>query len=125
MKKKELNATDKLDSIVISKTMNLEKNLPLVILEIELSFEIKNTIVEMDESNLVGTAIGDAKERGFQYMFFDSIQQSYSSSEVDLDSLQKKMGNLTLKDTYSSLFNKNFMHNEYLSRYFNLRFNDG
>lgn len=107
MKKKQLDAGDRLDSIVICKTMNLEKNLPLVILEVELSFEIKDVVVELPAED-----VSQNGARAFHYTFFDSI--CGAATTLGQDRLQRKMGGLSVKDTYSELFKANFKENEYL-----------
>ena len=117
VKKKELDVDDKLDSIVICKTMNLEKNLPLVILEIELAFEIKDVTVELMTDALMTNINQDSKVKAFQYMFYDSIQGFTDDLDLTPDELQKKMGKLTIKDTNSELFTEKFKQNEYLSKF--------
>jgi hypothetical protein len=116
MKKKELDKEDKLDSIAISKTMNLEKNLPLVILEVELGFEIKNVTVEIETDNLLDSQ--KTGKKAFDYLFYDSIVNS-SQKEINQDKLQNVMGSLLVRDTYSNLFTQNFKKNEYLGRFLN------
>jgi hypothetical protein len=122
MKKKELDKDDQLDSIVICKTMNLEKNLPLVILEVELGFEIKNVTVEIETDILVGNNPDNAK-KAFHYLFYDSVVDS-GEKGVNADQLQNQMGSLQIRDSYSNLFTENFKQNEYLGRNL-IRFDDG
>ena len=116
MKEKELDIDDKLDSIVICKTMNLEKNLPLVILEMELTFEIKDVTVELMTDTFMASNPQDPQIKAFQYLFYDSVQDFSDDLDINQDELQNKMGSLVVKDTYSDLFSKNFKQNEYLSR---------
>lgn len=114
MKKRELDVGDKLDSLVICKTMNLEKNIPLVILEVELAFEIKDVTVELATDNLLHSAPQDQSGKAFQYMFYDSAQNG--ANELNVEQLQNRMGSLVIRDTHSQLFAHNFRENEYLGK---------
>lgn len=94
--------------------MNLEKNLPLVILEVELGFEIKDVTVELTTDDLLQST-GGQTGKAFHYMFYDSVQNG--PVELGQEQLQKRMGSLSIRDTHGKLFSANFRENEYLGRF--------
>ena len=95
-----------MDSKVIVKSMNLEKNLPLVILEVELNFEILNVVYDL---NSKGESL-----QPFKFLFHESSQRVIRSDNFNVDTFHTKMNDLSIKDQYGEHFNLNFKQNQYL-----------
>lgn len=118
LKKKNLNENDIVEYLIQCKNSNLEKNLPLILLEIDIQFEIKNCSIDLShilENSIIDSSSDNAH---LKYLFFESPQTLIKENEeIPLDKLQNQMKNVLIRDLYSPVFNKFFKKNEYISKH--------
>ena len=97
--------------------MNLEKNLPLVFLEIELKFEIANTTIDFMATKSKSLNPDEINIQPYDYVFHESAQMVTLNEENNLvDQLQNQTNGILVKDVYGDLFGMHFRKNEMISK---------
>ena len=118
MSKLDLEFEDSVESRIATKANNLEKNLPMVILEINLSFEVMNISIPVSDTvNLEQEAnYAEGEFRPFQYLFSETAFPEKVPGDQGIEEIRNKTSNLLIKDTSGALYNRFFKNNQYNSK---------